>query len=245
MTAFNPDNAHNDFIELNPSTGIVTVATDGPLLFVELNPGTGNVKLPTVPGSLVINGGNKTPGIVSGRFYSTFRGNTSSSAAVTILDTKIFLYPFYIDTPISPSALSIRVITAGAAGSAVKLGIWANGSNGRPTGLALTGLVSNTGQATTSTGANAAITATGTLDVGWYWFGAAFTTAAPVCLSTGITVLELDALQGRTTLGTNDVGGITAPYTYSTDITTLDLTSATWTDAIAPAGNPVLYLTAP
>ena len=41
------------------------------------------------------------------------------------------------------------------------------------------------------------------------------------------------------------MGSLTAPYTYSSDITTLDLTSATFTDAVSPWGNPVIYLKAP
>jgi hypothetical protein len=204
---------------------------------------TSEVRWPTAKGALTINGSMAHSVYPSGRYFSTYRGNTGTATAVSLLDTKIFLYPFVIDRTINVAALSIRVATAGTTGSAVKAAIWNDGANGMPTGVPISGLGNNTSTATTSA-ATVDMTVSGKLLPGRYWAGAAFTTAAPTCLGIGATIIELDYIAGRAALGTSSLAGLTANYTYANDITTLDLTSATFSDVSAPQGNPVIYLKA-
>ncbi len=205
---------------------------------------SGLVRKPTNVGSLVVDGIGI--GRVSGRYYPTFKGNITTATSVPTLDTRIYLYPFKLEEAMSPASLAIHVITGGSAGSACKIGIWNNGANGRATGLPISGLVSNTAQDCTGSASNPSIAATGTLEPGvWYWAGVAFTTSSPQAISIAGTVMELEAIIGRASPGTVLLGCFSAAYTYSTDITTLDLTSAVFTELNAPGGNPVLYLVAP
>ncbi len=185
------------------------------------------------------------PGFRASAFLPTADASSSNTTAVTTLDTVIYLYPYRLALPITVVSLSVRVST-GAAGSAVKMGVWNNDRTlGRPTGLAITGLVSNTGQATTGNNTNAQITGLSkTLPPDWYWFGSAFTTLGPQCMSVSGSggVYQLNELLMRSALATNVVAGLSAPYTYATDITTLDLTGASFTDVSGAAGIPVIYL---
>lgn len=181
------------------------------------------------------------PNTVTGRFYATYEGATATATNVATLDTVLYVYPYYVRERCTITSLALRVVT-GTASSAVKMGVWANNPTlSKPTGTAISGLVSNTGQATTGNNSTAAITGLSkVITPGLYWWGSAFTTAAPACLSIGNNV-NLPALAGRTGMTTANFGGYSVPYTYSSDITTLDLTAATMSDLTAAAGVPVIH----
>lgn len=185
-------------------------------------------------------------GYFSGNYYGTWGGSINTATAYgATLDTLIALYPFSVRQSIAPATIAVRTLT-GAASSAIKIGIWAHSyTTTRPTGLALTGLVSNTGQATTSNGSNAEIATTGTLLAGVpYWVGVAVTTAAPTFESCSSAGSPIEGVIGRTALGAGVRVYFTTSYAYSGDITTLDLTGATFT-GVSANGVPVVYFKAP
>lgn len=187
--------------------------------------------------------GSFFPGYVSTRLYPLTESNIAPSTAVPAADL-LYVYPFRVYRDITPSSLRTRVITGGAS-SAVKLGIWANNpATGRPTGLPLAGLVSNTEQSTATSSTDAQIATTGRLLAGQvYWFGAVFKTTLPVMTSI-TSPNSLHTLLGRASLGIVFVCGLSTPFVESGDITALNLTGVTWTDVTA-AGIPMGYLEAP
>lgn len=184
---------------------------------------------------------------LTSRWYPAVAGAYEKSVAVATLDTVLYAYPFKIDRPTTIKSFYTRVVT-GAAGSAVKLGIWAHDdATERPTSTAITGLVSNTGQATTTSGANAGLGSLNKLlSPGWYWFGCAFTTLAPTMSSLSGALPgqnPIEALIGRSAIaGANIICALSTPFTYSSDITTLDLTGVTWADVAGDAGVPIIFL---
>jgi hypothetical protein len=194
-----------------------------------------------VPGTNVAPAGR---GYATSRFYALFSGAQATATAwVPTLDTTIALVPFLIRRPVTLATLNIRTVT-GVASSAAKMGIWAaNSTTGRPTGTPIANAVSNTGQATTANNSNASIAATAALVAGDYWYGVAVTTGAPTFRSIGGNDEMIEFEYGRSALATNTtVSGYTAPYTYATDITTLDLTAATLTDILGAGGVPVMFI---
>lgn len=180
---------------------------------------------------------------LSGRWYTPYPFIPTTGTAVGTLDTVVYLTPIWATGyPLAAVSLNIRVVT-GAVNSAVKLAVWENSpTTGRPTGIPILG--SNTGQATTGTNSNATVAISKTFEPGRvYWFGAAFTTAAPTVIAlNGTTQLGLNAIIGRSALNGTFGSGLTAPYAYATDILALDLTAATFTDAAGAVGNPVCYI---
>jgi hypothetical protein len=186
---------------------------------------------------------------LTGRWYPALPGTYErNTVAVATLDTVLYAYPFEIKRPITLKSFYTRVVT-GAASSAVKVGIWNHDyDTERPTGTAISGLVSNTGQSTTTTNTNAGLgnSLNVALEPGWYWFGCAFTTAAPTMVSLSGSKPgqnPIEALIGRSAIANSvQVCALSTPFTYSSDITALDLTSVTWTDVAGDAGVPILYL---
>lgn len=185
---------------------------------------------------------NDQPGYVASRYYGTFEGATSAANSVGTLDTVLYVLPYYLRARVTITSLNIRVVTGGTAGSAVKFGVWRNDqAQAKPTGTAITGLVSNTGIATTGSAALATLGSLNvTLNPGIYWWATAHTTAAPTCLSTAAGA-GVVSLAGRSAWSNTTLGGFTVPYTYGNDITTLDLTAAALTDALANAGQPIVH----
>lgn len=116
------------------------------------------------------------PGYLTSRYYPTWEGAVTN-AAVAAADI-LLLYPFRVAHTVTVKTLFCRVITGGA-GSAVKMGLWANSAvSNRPLGAPLT--ADNTGQATTGSGTNPeADVADVTLTPGWYWAGSKFTGTLP------------------------------------------------------------------
>lgn len=183
------------------------------------------------------------PGYVTGRFYPITEANLASATAVPSADL-LYVYPFRVPRDIVPSSLRTRVVTGGAS-SAVKLGIWLNDpATGRPGGLPLTGLVSNTEQSTATSTTDAAIATTGRLSADLvYWFGSVFKATLPTMLSVTAPNTYTGAL-GRTSMGIVQTCALSTPFVQSGDITALDLDGVTWTD-VNGAGAPLAYLVAP
>lgn len=181
------------------------------------------------------------PGYVTGRFYTPFTGTIGSSSAVPAVDTVVYLYPFAAsDFPLVAVSLNTRCITL-AALSAIKLAVWASDPvTKRPTGVPVAG--SNTGQATTTSNSTQTIAISRTFEPGVvYWVGVAATTLAPTMYSFNSAMTEANRMIGRSAIASSVLTGLSAPYTYSTDIMALNLTGATLTDVTA-AGIPVVYI---
>lgn len=181
-----------------------------------------------------------TPGYVTGRFYPAVNITTASGTAITTLDTVVWLVPFSPPNyPLAATSMNIRTVT-GAVSCAVKMAVWASGpTTKRPTGTSIAG--SNTGQACTANGSNASISISYTFAPGvQYWYGAAVTTGAAQFVSITNTTLAIDYQVGIGTISNQSVSALTAPYAYATDITALDLTSASFTDQTGSTGVPLV-----
>jgi hypothetical protein len=186
---------------------------------------------------------NGHPGYLPSRFYAPYQGQiTGGGSTVQTVDTVIYLQLISArDFSLPAVSLNVRT-TTGAAGSAVKMAVWASSSTTkRPTGLPFLG--SNTGQ---STATSATIQ---TLAVSYnflpgvpYWFGAAFTTLAPSMHARATTTMDELATIGFVAITSATIHAIRAPYTYATDIMALDLTAATFTDVGSGTGIPILFV---
>lgn len=183
-----------------------------------------------------------SPGYVTGRFHIGFDGIINAATAVATLDTVVFLTPFVVrDYPLTVVNLNTRTVT-GIASCAVKMALWAtSATTKRPTGVPVVG--SNTGQACTANNTNQQVTVTSTvLAPGIYWVGAAVTTGASTFVSSGNTATAIGSLLGQSTVASSTVTGISAPYTYATDIMALNLTAATFTDLFGNQGVPLVFV---
>lgn len=181
-----------------------------------------------------------SPKYVSGRFYMLGRFQSQTqAAAVPTVDTVVHLYPFTVDWPFAMTTLNTRVIT-GVANCEIKVAVWLD-VNGRPSGTPIVG--SNTGQACATTGSNTQVSATYTFQPGvMYWVGSAVQTGAStfvgLTLNNGTSTYAFGSY-GRSALNNTNTTGLSAPFTYTNNIMTLDLTSATFTDA--GNGIPVIF----
>jgi hypothetical protein len=158
-------------------------------------------------------------------------------AAPTAIDT-LMLIPVWVQEPQKIDNLGIRVTTAGA-GSAYKLGIWKNGTR-QPTGTPV--LAVNTGVATTAVGIAQATFTGVTLQKGWYWVGFVFTGTLPTNKALAASSPAMGNVVGASSSTNALPGGLTAEFAglsvaqpYANDISTLDLTSATFTRLTAAA----------
>lgn len=181
---------------------------------------------------------------IASRYYSPgFTGTAATGTAYNnSLDTVVVLYPF---TPkagatLSAQGLNVRTVSLGAS-CALKLAVWAsNASTFRPTGTPIAG--SNSGQACTGNNTTQTVAITYTFTAGvTYWFAVAVSTAAPSFLSMLNVSNSFGDNLGRTSLASSTIGVVSAPYTYATDIMTLDLTGATFTE-VSPVGVPIQFL---
>ena len=180
-----------------------------------------------------------TFGRPTSRFYPVFEGSVATGTAVGAADL-IYAMPFELKEPITLTALVLRVATGGA-GSSVKMGIWAHDpTTGRPLGLAITNAVSNSGVSTATSSATASQAATATLAPGFYWACMVFTGTPPTCVSANDSAV-MSKFLGRASLSSNaTIGGLSTSFSFSGDITTLNLTGTTWTDV--SGGVPVMNL---
>lgn len=190
----------------------------------------------------------RSPGVVgpkplSSRFYALARFMPMTQASAypsALLDNNISFYPFTVEYPLTVATLNVRTIT-GAGSSAIKMAVWVDSGNGRPSGTAVVG--SNTGQATTGTPSTASITVSYTFQPNTvYWAGFAVTTAAPTFVAisgNNGTSMYLYSYVGKNALDSNNNNGLSATFTYSNDIMALDLTGASFNDVTAN-GIPVL-----
>lgn len=185
------------------------------------------------------------PGYV-GTFYYTlgFAGSTVTAVAVNTgitLDTTIALYPFSPqDSSFTAQSIDVRTVT-GVVNCAVKLVIYPNNiATGRPTGTPIAG--SNTAGDCSGSNTTQTTTITYTFSQGVsYWYGQAYSTGASSLFAMASTSGSYMGLTGRATMGSNVGGVYTAPYTYATDVMTLDLSAASFTN-IGVSGVPLMHL---
>lgn len=182
------------------------------------------------------------PGFVGSSFYSNYAGATSNAATVATLDTVVYLQPFYVRSyPLTAQALAFRNVVLGV-NCAVKLAVWGSSvTTKRATGVPLAGSnTASTGCQSNNTAISVSITYTFQPNQ-TYWLGSAFSTGAAAPMS--INGAGFTDVMGRTSLGASqNIGSLSAPYTYATDIMALDLTSATFTDVNSGSGVPVVWV---
>jgi hypothetical protein len=188
---------------------------------------------------------------LAGQIYPMHNG-VSAATAVATLETVLYLTPFMVRAIITPSAIAFRCTTgANNAGALAKIGEWKalTTDSSRPTGLPITGLVSNTGVSTGTTAAavTTSIATSGTLYPGlMYFFGVAFTVAAPSTYAIANNQTPINWLVGRPTVASTTITGYTAPFAYADDITGAsgNLTLAAMTVITSDGGNVIPLFTA-
>jgi hypothetical protein len=175
------------------------------------------------------------PSYVSGKYYSTW-ANVTGAAAVPAVDV-VYFYPFQVFAPVTMKSLHARVVTAGA-GSAVKVGIWANSTvSNLPLGAPI--VADNTGQATTSSNSNTTSNIADTLfPPGWYWAGTKFTGTLPTMVSIPTASNFMAATMGVSSIAALAVCGVSIADAYANDMPTLS-EGAAFT-VVAVAGAPVI-----
>lgn len=160
----------------------------------------------------------KHPGYLTGRYYSTVPNQIGSAAAPNAVDT-LYLYPFAVFAPVAITSLVLRTGTGGA-GSSVKTGIWANNpATNKPSGAPL--IVDNTGAATTSSNTNVSISASGSLQPGFYWMGAKFTGTLPTVSCIQAANQYMSYLMGFDTSGLLIANAISMSDTFSNNMPTI------------------------
>lgn len=174
------------------------------------------------------------PGLKSGLYYP-FTTGLSTAAAVSAVDL-LFLYPVDVPEDVVVNSLAFRVSTGGAASSA-KLGLWANGSNGRPVGAPL--LVNNVG-ASTATAGEIALAVSGTLRYGTpYWVGCKFTGTLPTVVGLSQTDYSLARKIGQVSAINNvAVLALTIAAAYAADMPTF--TGAETLSENGAVGTPII-----
>ncbi|MDB5584299.1 MAG: hypothetical protein JWR80_9475 [Bradyrhizobium sp.] len=161
------------------------------------------------------------PGYVSGRWYCSVLGCTTTSGAA-ISANSIRLLPFIITKPIPVAQLAANVTTSSAAGN-FQLAIYAhNATTGRPTGTAL---CSTANMSTASVAAVSAAVTQVTLPPGIYWGAVNQDNAVAAYVSLANTAPLAGNLIGSATLAT--VSGATALVSL---FLTVAQTFGTWPD---------------
>lgn len=177
---------------------------------------------------------------IPGEWYSTFEG--SGTSTIIAAADKIYLQPFRVRSAMPVDRLGVRV-TTGQSGSSVKGAIYATRPSGtgigRPFGAPLA--VDNTGVATATSNAEAALTLSAVLQPGiTYWSALKFTASGtlPTCNSTLTTSRNNEALIGRGfAAGAAESAallGLSWDQSYGTDFPTFD-GSETWTPVTGAA----------
>lgn len=175
------------------------------------------------------------PGYIAGGTYPLCRTQTASAAPAAA--NLVYLFPWMPEAPVVPASFGLRVTTGGAA-SSFKLGVWRNNpATMRPTGLPF--MSNNTDNATTGTSVDVLATVAGVpLAPGVLtWVGAVFTGTLPTVCMIGNTTFETTWLLGLgigNAVGSN-ITGLSTPHTYATDIATLDMTGAVFTNVTSNA----------
>jgi phosphoribosylcarboxyaminoimidazole (NCAIR) mutase len=176
------------------------------------------------------------PGYVPGRYYMTSEGSTTAGTAVPAADT-LYAYPFVLRDYATLKKLAIRVATGGA-GSAVKMALYANSRVlGLPVGVPLA--ADNTGKATTSNSTTVEAAFDVPLVPGVYWCAQKYTGTLPSCVSMPTGSANMDAMIGRTSIGSNGaLLALSLAATYADDMPSLEGNEA-WSE-VTVAGVPIL-----
>jgi hypothetical protein len=186
------------------------------------------------------------PPYFSGRRYK-LGPFTQTNVLVATLETVMYMTVWFCERDVTISAFGFHNASAATAGGKCKMAVWANeASTFNPTGLPLIG--SNTDLTTTTNNQDREVSVSYTFLRGsMYWFGYAFSTAAPQPVCLNINNTEMEDLFGRPsgTLSNTTICGWTVPFTYANDITTLDLTSSTLTPQVVAVGAPVPQILTP
>lgn len=183
------------------------------------------------------------PGYMSSFFYPTWVGPAVNNATIPSNDV-LYLYPIYINSDVTISSLFFQVVALPLGTAQLKFGIWPMVGR-RPYG---TPVVSNgAGNTISAVGINSVAVAT-TLKKGWYFVGCKLTGTGGLPMFTSVTGTTLrtsyqigsassaNALSG----GANDgqMTGLSTPSVFSAAMP--DLTSATLTAVMGPAGTPII-----
>jgi hypothetical protein len=145
---------------------------------------------------------------VSGCFYAV--AHTSAVSSIGPVADTLYAAPIYIAQRVSAAGVGVRVST-GAAGTAIKMGLYAN-SAGRPAGL----LAAGGSVATTGTGdAFSAFPSNLAVAPGWYWIATILNGAPLVQTIGGTTEHVIGQLTGSTSMqnvtqasATNSASGV-------------------------------------
>jgi hypothetical protein len=176
--------------------------------------------------------GRGHPGYRTGRYYSTFPGGLSSTAAPT-LNTAYF-YSFSLQERIQIKKMSIKPSSAGTT-SSWKVGIWKN-SGGVPTGTPVLG--SDTSATTTATTLSEIDVTDTYLDPGEYFIGQVHGgTGSPVAPQVvGISNLDMqqEFMVGRSAISANTpCNGLSVAKTFSDNFSTYDVSAASFSDVVS------------
>lgn len=177
------------------------------------------------------------PGYLTGSFYSTFPGLSTTATAVPAIDT-LYIYPFVVRANVTVVSLSIRVVTGGT-GSSVKLALYANGTTGKPTGAPIA--VNNTGGATTTSSGTVTLTVTSLpLSPGVYWVAQKHTGTLPTPVSISSASFNHNDIFGRSSIVSSSLTAWSRADTYSNNMPTLTGADS-WTD-VNSAGVAIVFL---
>jgi hypothetical protein len=183
------------------------------------------------------------PGYIAGLTYQlpTSLSNAGAPAAV---DT-VYLWLWMPGAAGIAKSFGVRVAALGA-GSAVKVGLWANNpATMRPTSTPVRS--NNTGAATTGASTTVLLTVSD-----WaitpgvpMWLGAKFTGTLPTVMLVNTGLGEGVRLFGGALIANTAAGagaGLSAPDAYANDIGALSLTSASFTQVAGATGIPAFYM---
>lgn len=164
--------------------------------------------------------------------------DATGSAAVGAKDVLIF-YRYRLDVPVKVNRLFAYVIT-GAAGSAMKVGIWKSGQSSYAEGLPA--LATNTSVATTSSAAGVSWTYSDVLlPPGHYWIGTVFDASGSLPVMAQVPTPDPQMRQSTdTAVFTAPLAGYSVPCVFSTDLTTLNVTGLSRTSRAVSFGVPLL-----
>jgi hypothetical protein len=169
----------------------------------------------------------------------------STGGSVTVTVDTLYAWRWRVKRDLVLTDIGSRTITGGA-GSALKMGLWAdNPATLRPIGTPLT--ANNTGVATTANNTTVPVPV-GPRVMRWgehAWICAVWSATAPSVVSANNVVidgLEAMGLALGSTIGAHPTG-ISTPFTFTNDITALDLTAASWSNVLT-TNMPVLMFEA-
>lgn len=142
--------------------------------------------------------------LVSGRWVR-FPWITNVTTTATLGNGNLRVNPVWIPNPITLQRLGAEVTSNGDAGSKLRLGIYADDGNGRPSTLVLdAGTVAGDSSTVQDTGAISQ-----PLNRGWYWFGLAVqlvTTTQPTVRTSSAPLTMVDFGASAPTAGQLAVG---------------------------------------